>query len=54
MGRRIFGYIARSQIRERGEAGGGMTIAGTLLGWVGIGILVLVLVIGVAASSRSF
>lgn len=50
----VFGYVARSQIRERREAGDGMAIAGIVLGWVGIGILVLVLVIGVAASSRTF
>ena len=45
----VFGYIARSQIRERGEAGGGMAIAGIVLGWVGVGILVLLMVVGAAA-----
>jgi Domain of unknown function (DUF4190) len=45
----IFGYIARSQIRERGEAGDGMAIAGIVLGWVGIGIVFLVIVFGLAA-----
>jgi hypothetical protein len=45
----VFGYIARNQIRERGEAGNGMAIAGIVLGWVGIGFLVLVLLFGVAA-----
>jgi hypothetical protein len=47
----IFGYIARKQIRERNESGDGMAIAGIVLGWVGIGVLVIVLIfviIGIA------
>ncbi|MGN6472569.1 MAG: DUF4190 domain-containing protein [Mycobacteriales bacterium] len=46
----IFGYIARRQIRERGEGGGGMAIAGIVLGWIGVGALVLVVIVLVAAS----
>ena len=45
----VFGYIARNQIRERGEAGGGMAIAGIVLGWVGVGLLGLLLVVGIAS-----
>ena len=37
----VFGYIAQSQIRERGDAGGGMAVAGIVLGWVGVGFLAL-------------
>jgi len=37
----VFGYIARNQIRERGDAGTGMAVAGIVLGWVGVGILTL-------------
>ncbi len=37
----IFGYVARSQIRERNEGGDGMAIAGIVLGWVGIATLIL-------------
>jgi len=47
----IFGYIAKKQIRERGQGGGGMATAGIVLGWVGIGFLVLFLVFGIAARS---
>jgi len=47
----IFGYIARNQIRERGEAGNGMAIAGIVLGWVGVGFLVITIVFGLAAST---
>jgi Domain of unknown function (DUF4190) len=45
----VFGYIARSQIRERGEGGSGMAVAGIVLGWVGLGILLLIVVVAAAA-----
>lgn len=41
----IFGYIARRQIRERGESGNGMAIAGIVLGWVGVGVALVLLVV---------
>jgi hypothetical protein len=47
----VFGYIARKQIRERGESGDGMAIAGIVLGWVGVGIIGLVAVIAIATSA---
>ncbi|SMO46529.1 protein of unknown function [Geodermatophilus aquaeductus] len=46
----VFGYTARSQIRERGEAGDGMAIAGIVLGWVGVGFIGLALVAGIAST----
>ena len=49
----VFGYTAKKQIRERGEAGGGMATAGIVLGWVGVGFLVLAVVVGVASSASS-
>jgi hypothetical protein len=39
----IFGYIARRQIRESGQVGGGMAVAGIVLGWIGVGTLVLII-----------
>jgi hypothetical protein len=45
----VFGYVARNQIKQRGEAGSGMALAGIILGWVGIGVLVLAIVFGLAA-----
>jgi len=47
----IFGYIARSQISgsDGTQTGGGMATAGIVLGWIGVGILVLILLIGIAA-----
>jgi hypothetical protein len=44
----VFGYIARRQIRERGENGGGMATAGIVLGWIWIGLLVLAAIAGIA------
>lgn len=49
----IFGYIARRQIRERGEGGDGMAIAGIVLGWVGVGIAAVFVVIMVVAATSS-
>ncbi|MGH3616145.1 MAG: DUF4190 domain-containing protein [Pseudonocardia sp.] len=43
----IFGYQAKKQIAERGEAGGGLATAGIVLGWVGVGVLAIVLVVAV-------
>ncbi|MCZ2823042.1 MULTISPECIES: DUF4190 domain-containing protein [unclassified Modestobacter] len=45
----VFGYVAKKQIRERGEGGDGMATAGIVLGWVGIGVLAIPLVLGTAA-----
>ena len=50
----IFGHVARGQIKQSGEAGGGMAIAGLILGYANVGVTVLgfvawiVLVAGVA------
>ena len=45
----VFGYIAKRQIKERGEGGGGMATAGIVLGWIGVAILVIFVVIFVIA-----
>ncbi len=44
----IFGYIAKGQINASAGAQGGrgLAIAGIVLGWVGIGMLLLVLLFG--------
>ncbi len=50
----VFGYIAKSQIEQSGgaQSGMGMAIAGIVLGWIGVGIL-LVFVLLVALGSTS-
>ncbi len=54
----IFGYMAKKQIDASGEtqSGRGMAIAGIVLGWVGVGTLVLfvgIIVIGAIGSSAN-
>jgi len=46
----IFGLVARKQIKERGQGGEGMAIAGIVLGIVGIVSLIIVIIVVVAAS----
>jgi len=41
----IFGYVGLSQIKRKHETGRGMAIAGVVLGWVGVGFLVLFIVL---------
>lgn len=57
----ILGHIARRQIRERGEGGDGMALAGIIVGWVLTGILALccvgyvgVVVFAISQDSSSF
>ena len=44
----IFGVVARKQIRERGEKGDGMAIAGIVLGCVGAATLILIIIGAIA------
>ena len=45
----IFGHVALSQIRKDPSIQGrGMAVAGVVLGWVGVGALLLVLIVGVS------
>ena len=48
----VFGHVARRQIRETGEAGDGMALAGLIMGYVGV-LLPLLLVVGIAAALAS-
>jgi Domain of unknown function (DUF4190)/DUF1707 SHOCT-like domain len=45
----VFGHIARRQIRETGEAGEGMALAGLIMGYLGV-LLPLLIVVGVLAA----
>lgn len=38
----ILGHMSRGQIRRTGEQGGGMALAGVIVGWIGFGIFLLV------------
>jgi hypothetical protein len=37
----ILGHVARRQIRERGESGAGMALAGVIVGWIATAIAVI-------------
>ena len=39
----ILGHVAKRQIRERGEGGGGMATAGVVMGWIATGLAVVIL-----------
>src|SRR5438067_2278316 len=45
----IFGYVGRGQIDRSGgtQSGRGLAIAGIVLGWIGIGILAIFIVLGI-------
>ena len=49
----VFGYVAKSQIKRSNGAqtGRGMAIAGIVLGWVGVGLLALVILIAIIDAS---
>lgn len=50
----VFGHLARRRIRQTGEAGGGMALAGMILGYIGLAALVvIIIVIAAVASSHS-
>ena len=51
----ILGHMARRQIRQTGEQGAGMALAGLILGYVGVALAVLavILIIAVVAAAHS-
>jgi hypothetical protein len=46
----VFGYIAKSQIDKSNgrESGRGMAIAGIVLGWIGVAVLVILIILALA------
>ena len=48
----VFGYIAKRQIDESGgtQGGRGMAIAGIVLGWIGVGLIGLYILILIVAA----
>jgi Domain of unknown function (DUF1707)/Domain of unknown function (DUF4190) len=46
----VFGHVARSQIKRTGERGSGLALAGLILGWATV-ILVLVLIVGLVIAA---
>jgi hypothetical protein len=51
----VFGYIARAQIKRSNgvQTGQGLALAGIVLGWVGVAVLVVVVLLIVFSSDFS-
>ena len=47
----VFGYVALSQIRRTGQDGRGLAIAGIVLGYIGVAVLAIAIVVGIIAAS---
>src|SRR5262249_56182008 len=45
----VFGFVSMQQVKRSGEAGRGLALAGVILGFAGIGIVGLFILIGIAA-----
>jgi hypothetical protein len=45
----VLGHVAQRQIRERGEGGRGMALAGIICGWIALGLGVIVFALIVVA-----
>ena len=48
----VFGYVGKNQIDKSGgtQDGRGLAIAGIVLGWIGVAVLVLIIVVALATS----
>lgn len=51
----VFGHMARNQIKRTGEQGGGLALAGLVLGWgaVALGVILTFAVLAAAARMRA-
>ncbi len=49
----VLGHMARRQIRQRGEQGAGLALTGLILGYVGLALTVIVVIIIIAAVNSS-
>jgi hypothetical protein len=47
----VLGYVARGQIRRTGEEGNGLATAGLVLGWIGLGLAVVLILLLAAVSA---
>ena len=49
----VLGHMARNQIRQRGEQGAGLALAGLILGYVGLALTVIFVIIVIAVAANS-
>jgi peptidyl-prolyl cis-trans isomerase B (cyclophilin B) len=47
----ILGFVALNQIKTSGEQGRGLALAGIIIGFVAVGITVLIIIISVATAA---
>ena len=47
----VFGYMAKQQIRQRGQGGNGLATAGIVLGWVGVAGLILLIILAIVVAN---
>jgi uncharacterized membrane protein len=48
----VLGHVAHSQIRRTGERGGALATVGLVLGWIGISVVVLLIVLVATIAAR--
>jgi len=46
----VMGHIARTQIKDKHEAGDGLAVAGLVIGWLGMGFWTLVFILAIAST----
>ena len=49
----IFGHRARGQIRRSGQGGGGFALAGLIIGYIGIALMVIVTIAIIVAAANN-
>jgi uncharacterized membrane protein len=51
----VFGYIAKGQIDKSNGTltGRGMAVAAIVLGWIGVGILILIIILGIIGAASA-
>ena len=48
----VFGFVARGQIKQRQQSGGGMALAGIILGFVWIALFVIAVIVIIVAAAN--
>jgi hypothetical protein len=49
----VFGYVALGQIKRTNQQGRGMAIAGIVLGWIGVAMIALLILVAIVAANDS-
>ena len=49
----VFGFVARNQIKERGDSGDGLALAGIIISFVGLAITIVYIILVVAVVSHT-